>query len=135
MGYLYVGEAAGARILRYGIGVTQVGDAYALDVQTWDIRPAGDVGDAVFRTIDILLRHKAGYSIQVTPVVDGVPLQPQNFGGGAPLATEPEEVRAIQAYVGRRGNSLAVRIRTLSLLGETEIVDVSWSGAVVRETP
>jgi hypothetical protein len=135
MPYTYVGEAAGARILRYGVGFSQVGDSYQLDVQTWPLRPAGDVGDVVFRTIDVLLRHTAGYSVDVTPIVDGVAQVPQSFGGGAPAAGLLEEVVQIQAYVGMRGNSIAARVTSRSLLGETDLVDVNASFSVIRLTP
>lgn len=135
MPYTYFGEAAGARILRYGIGFTQVGDSYQLDVQTWPLRPAGDVGDVAFRTIDVLLRHVAGYDVEVIPIVDGVPQLVQGFNGGAPAGGLQEAVVPIQAYVGKRGNAVAARIRSRSLVGEINLVDVNASFAVIRSTP
>jgi hypothetical protein len=135
MGFLYVGEAAGARILRYGLGFSQIGDAYQLDVETWPMRPAGDVGDVVFRTIDVLLRHTTGYDVDVTPIVDGIAQSPQSFSGGAPAGGLQEEVVPIQAYVGMRGNAIAARVTSRSVVGETDLVDVNASFAVVRLTP
>jgi hypothetical protein len=135
MGYLYVGEASGARILRYGIGYSQIGDSYQLDVQTLPLRPAGDVGDVVFRTIDVLLRHVLGYDVEITPIVDGVPQAAQTFSGGAPPGGLLEEVVPVQAYVGKRGNAIAARVMSRTLLGETEVVDVSASFSIVRQTP
>jgi hypothetical protein len=135
MPYTYFGEAAGARILRYGVGFSQIGDSYQLDVQTWPLRPAGDVGDVVFRTIEILLRHVLGYDVDVIPIVDGVPQAAQSFGGGAPSGGLQEAVVPIQAYVGMRGNGIAARIRSRTLLGETEVVDVNASFAIIRTTP
>jgi hypothetical protein len=135
MAYVYFGEAAGARILRYGLGYNQVGDSYALDVETHPMRPGGSVGDVVFRTIDLLLRHTLGYAVEVTPIVDGVDRVPQTFGGGAPAGGVQETTEEIHAYVAVRGNNVAARIRTLSLPGETEIVDVLSSHSVIRATP
>lgn len=135
--YAYLGEAAGARVFRYGVGFTQVGDAYQFDIETWPVRPAGSMGDCVFRTIDVILRHVNGYNVEITPITDGVAGAPVQFSGGPPPLGELEEVVPVQAPIfrGTRGNSLAARVRTLSVLGETEIVDVGWSGAVIRTTP
>lgn len=141
MGYVYFGEAAGARILRYGLGVTQVGDPYNLDVQTWPFRPAGDRGICVFRSADVLVRHTLGYNVTVTPIVDGVAQPASSFNGGPPSGSATEETVTLKATIGedgkggKRGNSLAVRVQTTSLLGETEIVDVQSSHAVLRATP
>ena len=135
MPYLYAGEAVGARILRYGVGFTQIGDPYQADVQTWDLDPAGPTGDVVFRTADVIIRHTNGYSIRVTPIVDGVSLPAQDFNGGPPPGGLLEEVLELAADVGMRGTTLAVRVQTLTLFGETEIVDVQWSGDVVRDSP
>lgn len=135
MPYVYFGEAAGARVLRYGLGFDQIGDSYALDIKTHPMRPGGSVGDVVFRTIDLLVRHTLGYAIEVTPIVDGVDRDPQTFGGGAPAGGLAEATEEIHAYVARRGNNVAVRVRTTGLPGEIEIVDVLSSHTVVRATP
>lgn len=135
MPYIYVGENAGARILRYGVGFTQVGDPYDFDVRTQELRPAGMAGDVQFRTVEVLIRHRLGYNIEVTSYVDGVAGIAQVFNAGAPPLDQLEEFRTLQAYIGRRGTAVAVRVRTLSILGEVEIVDVSSSHAVIRVTP
>ena len=135
MPYLYLGEAAGARILRYGVGFTQVGDPYQLELLTWEMDPAGPTGDCVFRTADVLVRHTNGYNLKITPIVDGIARPPQFFNAGPPPGSLLEEVVELQADVGMRGNSLAVRVETIALLGETEIVDVQWSGDVIRTNP
>lgn len=135
MPYLYAGEAVGARILRYGVGFTQVGDPYQADVQTWDLRPGGPTGEVVFRTADVFVRHSSGYNIRITPIVDGVAAPAQLFNGGPPAGALLEEVVELQADVGLRGVALAVRVETLAILGDTEIVDVQWSGDVIRTSP
>ena len=135
MAYVYFGEAEGARVFRYGSGYSQVGDAYAFDVQTHPMRPGGSVGDVVFRTIDLLLRHKLGYAVEITPIVDGVDQDAQQFGGGAPSGSLLEDTVEIHAYVAKRGNNVSARVRTLSLSGETEIVDLLSSHSVIRSTP
>lgn len=132
MGFVYLAEAAGARILRYGVGVTQVGDPYQLDVQTWDARPFGEAGVALFRTVVVSLRHTNGYSIDVTPFVDGVQLPAKDFSSGAPPSPQTEEVALLRYYIGRRGTAISVRVKTLSLLGETEIVNIGYTPVLIR---
>jgi hypothetical protein len=135
VGYLYLGESAGARILRYGLAFSQIGDGYQLDVETLPMRPAGDVGDVVFRTIDVLLRHVLGYDVDIIPIVDGVEQAAQSFSGGSPPGGLTQETKQLQAFVGKRGNAVAARVKSRSVLGETELVDVAASFSVVRLTP
>lgn len=135
MPYLYLGEAAGPRILRYGVGFTQIGDPYQGELLTWDAAPGGPTGDCVFRTIDVILRHTLGYNIQITPIVDGIALTPEQFNGGPPPGALLEEVVRLQADVGMRGCMIAARVETLALLGDIEIVDMQWSGDVIRASP
>ena len=132
MGYLYLGESGRGRILRYGIGYAQVGDAYNLKVRTWDQRPAGPIGLAVMRTCVAVIRHKAGYDVQLTPVVDGLPMSAKRFSGGAPDAAKLEEYVTLTAPVFRPGASLGVIFETLSLPGEIELVDLFGTTPVVR---
>jgi hypothetical protein len=125
VGYIYVGESARGRIIRYGAGMfTQIGDAYQLELRTWDQRPAGPIGEAVFRTIVGVLRHTAGYDVQITPVLDGVPLTPQRFTGGAPSAAKLEDVVQVEAIVFTPGTALGAIFESVSLPGELELIDL-----------
>ena len=135
MPYLYFGERAGARILRYGTGFSQVGDAYQMDVETHARFPAGEFGDMVGRTVDVLVRHTLGYEVDVTPIVDAVVGTAQRFSGGPPSGGSLDETKQLQGYVGKRGNRLAVRVRTTTLSGEIELLDVQMSTATIRTTP
>lgn len=132
---LYSGEAGGARLFRYGAGITNatqtVGSSsdYQLDVTTWDLVPAGDVGDVVFRSIDASFTCTNGYSVGITPIVDGVSQVEQTFNGAG------SGERQAQAFFAVRGTRIAARFRTLSRSGDLELHTVSTSHWVIRVSP
>ncbi len=130
-GYLYLGEAAGGRILRAGIGFGQVGDPYQLELSTWDDRPLGDDGECIFRWITAIVRHTMGYVIELTAVIDGMLLGPYLFSGGPPPAGTEDIVR-LRSWPMQRGNRIAAIVRTNPLLGPTEFVDVQYGYAPIR---
>lgn len=134
MGYNYLGEASGGRILRYGVGTTQIGDAYQLEVRAWDVRPMGPAGRCVFRKVHGLIRHTAGYDVEITPVLDGRPLTAQRFSGGPPSADLLEEIVPIEAPVLSPGNRLDVIVASVSLPGELEFIDFEASYTPLRES-
>lgn len=127
---LFLGEYSGARILTYGTGISQVGDDYQLDVTTWDVAPAGDVGDCVFRSVDVAFAYTNGYSIGVTPIVDGVAQAEHTFSGSG-SGTNGQA----QAQFAARGTRISARVRTLSRAGDIELRDIITSYAVIRQTP
>lgn len=126
---LYLCESAGARIFAVGDTITQVNGSYQLDVTTWDILPMGEVGDCLFRTIDVSLNVTGGYSVGLTPIVDGVSLPEQTFGGSE---TGPVQV---QAYLAVRGARIAARVRTLARVGDVELHTIKCSYVGLRQTP
>jgi hypothetical protein len=133
VGYLYAGEATGARIIRTDIGFGQVGTAYNLDVLTWDERPLGDDGIGYFRWVEALVKHTAGYNLTVQGVVDGQPVgSVQNFSAGPPSNSAVEAIDRLRVWVRKRGNRIGVRVTTLTVLGYTELVDVAYSVAPIR---
>lgn len=135
VGYVYLGEQAGARIVRYGVGFSQVGNPYTFDVRTWEARPFGSDGEGVFRDLVILLRHTAGYNFTVTPYVDDVALPPQTFSGAAPPGAQTAAVVRVRVWIQARGNRLSVEVATNSLPGDTELVDIFYSFTPIRSTP
>lgn len=126
---LYLAESSGARLLVYGTGITQVGTDYQAELTTWDLVPTGDVGDNAFRTIDVAGFMSNGYSIGITPIVDGVELTEQTFSGAG---TGPF---TCQAYIAERGTRIAATIRTISRAGTIEIRNVTSSFVPLRTTP
>src|SRR5260370_42666418 len=105
VGYLYLGEANGARIVRADVGFGQVGTAYNMDVWTWDDRPVGDDGVAYFRWVEALVKHTAGYNLTVQGVVDGIPVaQPVAFSVGPPPNASKEAIDRLRIWVRKRGN-------------------------------
>lgn len=125
----YLCEAAGARILRGGVGLTQLDTNFQIDFTTWDLVPAGEVGDVSFRSIDVSGEMTNGLSLGVTPIVDGVPLTEQLFSiaGTAPFQ--------VQAFFATRGTRIAARVRTLSRNGDIVIYNVQCAHVVLRATP
>lgn len=134
----YLGEAAGARVLRVGTDAgagpaTQVGafgdEPVLLELETWDLVPAGEVGDCLLRSIDVTGTMTNGVRLGVTPVVDGVALPEQPFArAGAGEWT-------VQAYVAARGARFAARVRTLDRPGDLTVHNVTASFVVLRATP
>lgn len=130
--YDYFGEAAGNRIIHMGAGVAQVGDPYNLQVRTWPYRPAGAQGQATFRNLVAVLRHVNGYNIRVTPVVDDVARSPTTFSGGPPSGGATEQVVRCLAWIQLPGNRIEAIVETLTLLGETELIDILCSAVPIR---
>lgn len=133
--YVYLAEADGPRVIRYGgANFTYVNGATTstvlLDVGTWDIVPTGPAGDNVFRMVVVTVRYTNGYSIRVTPTVDGTALPAQDFAqtGGAGIVD-------CQAWVVKRGARLSVRVQQMSSKGTLELVDIQWAGVPMRKVP
>ena len=129
MATTFFGESNGARIFKNGVGIAQVGDPYQMDLQTWDLVPAGEMGDNTFRSVDVSIRCTNGYHIGVTPIVDDVALPEQFFNGVGTLSAQ------LQAFIGQRGTRLSARVRTLLVNGDIEVRDVSASFVVLRLVP
>lgn len=131
---LYLGEAAGNRVLRYGTTtptrITTAGTTVVnVDVDTWDVVPLGVIGDALFRVIGGVVRCSNGYDIQLTPYVDGVALPPQRFNGaGAGEFT-------IEAFLGERGARCRCRIQSLSRAGDLELDQFAVAYQPLRLAP
>lgn len=126
---LYAGEKSGARILALGDSSSQVGTNFQLDVTTWDLIPAGEVGDVLFRSIDVSMAVTGGYAVGITPIVDGVNQAEQTFSGG------DTGVVQLQAFVAVRGTRIAARVRTLSRFGPVELHSILTSFVILRNTP
>lgn len=140
MSYVYFGQVDGPRILRYGEGHQLVqGDGtladYTARLELWALEPMGPVGDIVFRSIDLKLRHTLGYSVTVTPVVDGVADTPQTFSGGPAPGGEQEEYVELQAPITRRGSQVSAIVELDASYTVQDIVTISASGMPLRQVP
>lgn len=125
----YLGERNGGRILAYGDATTQVGTDFQASLETWDQVPAGEVGDVLFRSIDVSLNASSGYAIGITPVVDGVELSEQTFSG-----PDTGEVQC-QAFFATRGTRCSANVRTLSRSGDLDLHNIQLAHVVLRMTP
>jgi|JI9StandDraft_2_1071091.scaffolds.fasta_scaffold13922_8 hypothetical protein len=133
-GYLYAGESDGGRIVRFNdSALTQITTAGTESVlsslKTWDVTPAGPAGDCVFRNTIVTIAYSNGYSIRVTPYVDGVALSPQTFSGSGADTT------ACQAFIASRGARCAVLVEQLTRTGDLEWVNVGVEFTVIRRSP
>jgi hypothetical protein len=127
---LFIGEASGARVLAVSSGLHSVGTDHQGDVTTWDVAPADEMGDCVFRSVGVSFTASNGWSIGVTVYVDGVSLGETAFGGDG--ATENGQA---QVFVKRRGTTIAVRVRTLSRTGTFSISNIQCSYLAMRMWP
>lgn len=127
---LYLCEHTGARILAFGIGTTQIGDNYQFELETWDLVPSGEVGDNLFRSVNVALRATGAFVLGVTPIVDGADLAEQIFsraGSG--------EVVCQAVFQSGRGARCAARVRTIDRSGDLEIENVSVTFVPIRVFP
>lgn len=125
----YLGERGGARVLAYGDATTQVGTDFQSSLETWDLIPAGEVGDVLFRSIDVSFVATNGYAIGITPVVDGQDLAEQTFSGAG-----TGEVQC-QAFFATRGTRCAAKVRTLSRSGDIDLHNIQLTHVIIRATP
>lgn len=125
----YFGEAGGARVLAYGDATSQVGTDFQASLETWDQTPAGESGSVLFRSIEVTFAATAGYSLGITPIVDGVSLPEQTFN--APGTGEFEA----QAFFATRGRRCAVSLRTISRTGDLDLHNIQLSHYPIRSTP
>lgn len=125
----FLGERGGGRVLAYGDATTQVGTDFQASFLTWDLVPAGEMGDVLFRSIDVSFYAYSGYAIGITPIVDGVSLTEQTFSGAG-----TGEVQC-QAFFATRGTRCAASVRTLSRSGDLDLHNVQLSHYPVRQTP
>lgn len=125
----YLGEKSGARVLAYGDATTQAVTDFQCQVWTWDLIPMGEVGDVLFRSIDFSFNATNGYSIGITPIVDGVELDEQLFTGAGTGEIE------LQAFFAERGTRCSALIRTVARPGDLTIHNVQCSHVPIRSTP
>lgn len=127
---VYFGERDGARLFRYGTGITQPGDDYQAEFETWDWAPGGEMGDVLFRIASFSFAYDNGYHIGLTPVVDGVALAENVFTG-----TGVSTTGQAQYFFAQRGTRCSLRVRTLSRTGQLKPMNVQLSGVVLRQVP
>lgn len=140
MPFPYFGEAGGPRVLRYGEGHKLLDPAgasvtYKPRVELWELIPAGPVGDVVYRSVDLKLRHTLGYSVTITPIVDGVAENPQSFSAGPPAGGLTEEYVELQAPIAKRGTDISAIVELDSTYAVQDVVTVSASGVPLRLVP
>lgn len=143
-GYVYCGEMGGSRIFRYNNSAyfqqaraTDLGFIfdYEFEAGAWGEQPFGNDGEGIFRWMTVVIKHLHGYNIQVVPNVDDVDLPPSNFAGGAPPNGKPEQIVRCRVWMETRGNRLSFTVRSLSLPGYLELLDVVYQPVAIRMGP
>ena len=132
--FVYLGESNGGRIVRLaGAPLQQITTGGStdvlLDVTTWDLVPAGESGDCVFRMVIVTVKYSNGFSIQVTPSVDDVALPAQAF------SQQGSGTFPCEAFVAARGAKLSVRVQQLARTGDLELVNIKAAYVPLREVP
>lgn len=132
-GYTYLAEADGSRIIRSGTGLTQVTssgtETVNLVVETQDLLPAGEVGDVVFRAVDVAGWASNGWAIRVTPYVDGEALTAQSFSGSG------EGQWVAQAFIAERGVRISAVVETTTRTGDVQIDSIAIQYKTIRVVP
>lgn len=135
---LFIGEAAGARILRCDTGRTDVTaegtQDVLLDLECHDNYPGGETADLVFRSCDLAIKHDSGFALMVTPILDGVSQPPQSFSGTAPPAGQDGGAEP-QAFIAQRGTRLAIHAQQTAATGDVQILDLTTSFVLIRVAP
>lgn len=132
--YVYAGAADSGRIIRLGAPVltkiTSAGSSAVLfHLKSWELYPAGPGGVVVFRMFVVRFRVTAGYNVRITPFVDGVALDAQDFS-----ASGAAEV-AIPVYFVARGAYCACQVEQLERLGDFELIDIEAGYKIIRASP
>lgn len=132
--FVYLGESNGARIIKLaGTALTQIKTAGSenvlLDIETHDLVPMGEAGDSVFRMVIVTVKYSNGFYIRVTPKVDGVDLQQQDF------SLQGSGTFACEAFAVSRGARISARVQQLSRAGDLELVNVRAAFKPIREVP
>lgn len=135
MSPLFVGELAGARVIQIGVGVsdaTASGTAPVLfDVLTQDIFPNDGGASMLFHGLIVTIRHTNGYSIGVTPIVDGASDPEQTFMAfSAPAGSDG--IQTVKAPFRLRGERCACRVRQLAASDVVELVDIALEYVLLR---
>lgn len=127
---LYLGEATGARVFLYGTGLSQLDDNYQPSFETWDMTPAQEVGDVVFRSLSLSFGYTNGYNLGVTPVIDGVALPESQFNGAG------NSIKGMaQIFLGVRGTRISAQVRVISQLGQYSFYNLQYTATPIRVWP
>lgn len=127
---LYLGEATGPRVFLYGTGLSQLDDNYQPSFETWDMTPAQEVGDVVFRSLSLSFSYTNGYQIGVTPIIDGVAQSESQFNGAG------NSIKGMaQIFLGVRGTRISAQVRVISQLGQYSFYNVQYTATPIRVWP
>lgn len=133
-GFLYLGESDGGRVVRVGgHATTQITTAGTISVlpyiESWDIQPMGPSGDCVFRSVVVTVLYDNGFSISVTPYVDGTALETQNFSGNGAGKMD------CQAWVKARGARCSVVVQATARTGDLQFEVTDCFYVPMRRVP
>jgi hypothetical protein len=132
---LIIGELSGARAIQVGIGQSDVTTggttAVLFDATTQDLFPLDGGGHVMFAGLKVTIRHTNGFSIGVTPVVDGVSDTEQTFVVSA-ATVGADGIFTVYAPFRLRGERCACRVRQLAATDVVELVDIALEFVPIR---
>lgn len=127
---LYFGEATGPRVFQYGVGLSQLDDNYQPSFETWDMTPAEEVGDVVYRSLSLSFSYTNGYSLGVTPVIDGTLLSESQFNGVGSAMNGMAQI-----FLGVRGTRISANVRVISQQGQYSFFNLQATFTPIRVWP
>lgn len=132
---MFVGELSGARVIQVGVGVndaTAAGTASVLfDALTQDAFPGDGGASIMFTGIFVTIRHTNGFSVGVTPIIDGVSDAEQTFmSASAPVGSDG--LQTVKAFFRVRGERCAARVRQVASSDVVELVDIALTYVPIR---
>ncbi len=76
---LFLGESGGNRLLKADDGFQDAGVNISIRAETVPVAPAGAGGEAIFTSVYLVLTATMAVTVQITPIVDEVPLETQDI--------------------------------------------------------
>lgn len=134
---LFVGELVGGRVVQVGVGVTDCTTDSTQDVLftalTQDVFPGDGGASVLFTGLFVTVRHTNGFSLGVTPIVDGKSDAEQTFMfTGAPAGVDG--IETVKAFFRLRGERCACKVRQIAATDVVELVDIALTFVPIRSS-
>jgi hypothetical protein len=134
---LFCGELSGSRVIQIGVGTSDCTASdmtpVLFDATTQDLFPADGGASVMFTQLNVTIRHSNGFTLGVTPLVDGRADPEQTFMfSGAPAGVDG--IETVKAPFRLRGERVACRVRQLAATDVVELVDIAVTFVPIRSS-
>lgn len=145
---VFYGQMGGPNLYQANTGYTDGGQPIAVRFLTAPFSPAGEAGEALFRSVTLTVSGTMACTLRVTPSVDGVAVPGAQYllgVAGAPTwttqtfemglarqVTDPVDPSVVLATLGVRGNALSLLIEVLA--GSPAVPGLA-AGELLLESP